>query len=414
LPRVERSRIALLGAWVAAWVAVAALAGSAPQAVASEPPDVDVRAWALVDPADGEVLAARAPHRRAPVASTTKLMTAYVARRALRLDERVTVPAYAGSPAESLLGLSEGERIRVRDLLAGLLLASGNDAAVALAEASSGSISSFVDEMNRAARRLGLADTRFANPIGLDEPGNRSSPADLAALAIELRRDPFLRGLFDAPRMRLLSGARRREVVNRNDLVRSVPWVNGVKTGQTMGAGHVLVGSGTRKGVTLVSVVLGAPDEAVRDAATLRLLRYGFSLYHRISPVGRSERLATTSVRYRDRRLPLLAARAVRVTVREDQEIAIRPIAPDVVEGPIDRGQRIGRAVVTLDGEVVARVPLLAARNVSAPSMVERVDAFLPGGRLVTWMLAVVTLALCIGLGVMLATRSRRRRREAG
>lgn len=397
-------------AWVLACAAIAALAIATPAAVASGPPDVDARAWVLVDAADGEVLGGRDAHRPAPVASATKLMTAYVARRELGLDQRVVAPAYDGSPVESLLGLREGERIRVRDLLAGMLLASGNDAAVALAAASSGSVSGFVAEMNDAARRLGLDDSRYANPIGLDAPGNRSSPADLAALAVELRRDAFLRRLFDTPRMRLLTGAARREVVNRNELVHEVPWVNGVKTGQTLRAGHVLVGSGTRRGVTLVAVVLGAPDLGARDAATLELLRYGFSLYRRVTAVERSAELASTRIRHRDESVPLLAARALRVTARRGQEIDVEPTYPAEVEGPVERRERIGRVLVRVDGDVVARSPLVAARPAARATALQRLDAALPGPPLGLWALA----ALTFGLGGILVIRNRHRRLQRG
>ena len=160
---------------MAAALALASL-GTRPAEARGEPPppDVPARSYLLLDGDDGDILAARGADRQSSIASTTKLMTAYVARRSLRLGETVTAPAYQALAAESLLGLEAGERIRVRDLLYGLLLVSGNDAAVALAEASAGSVPSFVDRMNRAARRLGLDDTSYANPIGLDEPGNLS------------------------------------------------------------------------------------------------------------------------------------------------------------------------------------------------------------------------------------------------
>ena len=393
---------------------VVAICGSAPAApAAADPPRPDARAWILVDAGDGEVLAAHRARRPAAIASTTKLMTAYVARRRLGLDERVVAPGYDGDPVESLLGLRAGERIRVRDLLAGLLLVSGNDAAVALAEASSGSVGDFVAAMNGAAERLGLAGTSYENPIGLDAPDNHSTPYDLARLAIELRRDPFLRDLFDTPRMRLMSGAQRRSLVNRNDLVLEVPWVDGVKTGQTSNAGHVLVASGTRKGVTLVSVVLGADDEDARDEATLALLRYGFSLYHRTSPVTRSERLAAAAIRYRDERLPLLAGGVVRLTLREGQEVDTRVVAPDEVEGPISRRERLGRATVTVDGDVVARVPVVAGRSVAAPTALERIDAAIPGSRPVAWGLAIGLVAVAVA-GILGVRGSRRRGRRGG
>ena len=227
------------------------------------------------------------PATSSAIASTTKLMTAYLALHELPLQERLVAPPYHPLPGESLLGLEADERISVRDLLYGLLLPSGNDAAVALADGVAGSVPAFVEEMNRAASRLGLRDTSYANPIGLDEPGNYSSPRDLAKLTMRLRRQRLFRRIVDTARTTLQTGAHPRTIVNHNELVLKVPWIDGVKTGYTLDAGYVLIGSGTRKGVTLLSVVLGAPSVAARDQDTLSLLRYGFSLYR--APAPRSE-----------------------------------------------------------------------------------------------------------------------------
>jgi serine-type D-Ala-D-Ala carboxypeptidase (penicillin-binding protein 5/6) len=163
--------------------------------------------------------------------------------------------------------------------------------------------------------------------------------------------------------------------------------------------------------VTLVSVVLGAPGEGARDAATLELLRYGFSLYRRQAAVARSERLAEPLIRYRDETLPLLAARALTVTVREGQDVETDVIAPGEVDGPVERGERLGRAVVSVDGEPAGEVALVAARAVPSASLVERLDDAVPGPRPVLWAVAV----MCVGVGfggiVVLVDRRRARRR---
>ncbi len=345
-----------------ALVAPAASADAAPQA----PRELPARAWILVDGGDGEVLAAHRAKSSYSIASTTKLMTAYVARRRLQLDETVVAPPYEALAAESLLGLEAGERIEVRDLLYGLLLVSGNDAADALAQAAAGSEDAFVAEMNDAAAKLGLDDTSYANPIGLDEAGNYSSAEDLAELTIELREDALFRRIFDTPSTTISSGAHPRSLVNRNSLVQTVPYVNGVKTGYTIDAGNVLVGSGSRKGVELISAVLGAPSESERDAATLALLDYGFALYHRRSPVRRRKPEASVAIRDRDASVELVAARDVRVTVREGQEVDTRVRAPTEVDGPITRGQRLGEIVVMIDGEAAGRAPLVASGSAAA------------------------------------------------
>jgi serine-type D-Ala-D-Ala carboxypeptidase (penicillin-binding protein 5/6) len=375
---------------------------------AADPPQLPARAWVLVDADDGSVLAAHRASTSYSIASTTKLMTAYVARRALDLDEQVVAPAYNALPAESLLGLEAGERMRVRDLLYGMLLASGNDAAVALADGAAGSVPAFVSRMNRTAKRLGLDDTSYANPIGLDEAGNYSSAQDLARLAILMRGDRLFRRIFDTPETVLQSGVRPRDVVNRNELLFSLPWVNGVKTGYTIDAGNVLVGSGKREGVELVSAVLGAPSESERDAATVELLDYGFSLYHRRSPVRKGEQLTSAALRWQDDRLPLEATREVRLTVRRGEEVSTRVDAPSEVEGPIDRGEPLGEATVLVDSEPVARVPLAAARSAPAASLLERYDAAVPGSRALGLLIAVAAIALLLAIAVALA-RSRHR-----
>jgi D-alanyl-D-alanine carboxypeptidase (penicillin-binding protein 5/6) len=378
-----------------------------PQALArAQPPQLPARAWALVDAGDGDVLAAHRPAGSYPIASTTKLMTALVARKALRLNETVVAPGYVPtSSAESLLGLEQGERIEVRDLLYGLLLASGNDAAEALAQASAGSEAAFVRRMNRVAARLGLDDTSYANPIGLDDPGNFSSARDLIELTLELRSDAFVRRVFDTPEALLSSGARRRTVINRNNLVRTVPYVTGVKTGYTSGAGNVLVASAERDGVDLVSAVLGAPSESERDAATLELLEYGLSLYHREDVLQRGERLASASVRFQDERLPLAAVSDVRLTLRDGQRVETVVDAPAEIEGPTERGERLGRAIVKVDGERAARVPLAAARSVGAATLLERFDAAIPGPRPLAWAVTIVALALLFVAGLALYDR---------
>ncbi len=408
---MQGARRGLTRPLVAALAACALLLTTAPAAAAAaeRPPRLPARAWVLVDADDGEVLAA---HRQAgsyPVASTTKLMTAFVARERLRLGEVVVAPPYAANPVESLLGLVAGERIEVRDLFYGLLLASGNDAAFALAEAAAGSEAAFVRRMNGAARELGLDDTSYSNPIGLDEAGNFSSARDLVELAIELREDRFFRRVFDSPEATLTSGARPRTVVNRNTLVRTVPYVNGVKTGYTLGAGYVLVGAAQRRGAQLVAAVLGAPSESERDAATLELLDYGLSLYRRETVVRRGEPLAAPALRFQGTELALAAESELRLTVRDGERVATRVEAPDEVEGPIERGERLGTAFVTVAGEPAGEVALVAARSAPEATLLERFDGAVPGPRLAAWAVAVGAIALVLIAALVAFDRGRGR-----
>jgi D-alanyl-D-alanine carboxypeptidase (penicillin-binding protein 5/6) len=310
------------------------------------------------------------------VASTTKLMTAYLALHELPLRRVVRAAPYAAIPGESLLGLSAGQRISVRDLLYGLILRSGNDAAFTLARAVAGSEARFVRQMNLRAAALGLADTHYSNPIGLDEPGNYSSPRDLVALSRRLLQIPAFARLADSRRAVLRSLRPPRTIYTRNTLLLREPWANGVKTGHTLGAGYVLVGSGSRKGVELISAVLGAPSEAERDLDSLELLDYGFSLYRQRRPLRRGQELASPEIRYSGGELPLLAARTLRVGVRRGQRLSVRVRAPEEVEGPLRGGRRLGTAVVYVDGRRAGAVGLLASRPVPEASTLDRVWSF--------------------------------------
>jgi D-alanyl-D-alanine carboxypeptidase (penicillin-binding protein 5/6) len=298
-----------------------------------------------------------------------------------------------------------GEHIEVEDLLYGLLLVSGNDAAETLAESAAGSRTAFVAQMNAAAERLGLDHTSYANPVGLDEAGNYSTATDLTTLAIKLRQDPVFRRIFDTASTTIESGAHPRALTNRNDLVATVPFVNGVKTGYTIDAGNVLVGSGEQKGVELVSAVLGAPSEPDRDAATLSLLDYGFSLYHQRTPVKRADQLASVAIQDRDARVGVAASRSVRLTVRKGQDVETRVQTPPVVKGPVSAGERLGSVTLVVDGDARATVPLVATESAAAASLTERFDADVPGPRIFAWLVAAGLVALVIGAALMLRAR---------
>ena len=328
-------------------------------------------------------------------------MTAYLALEDLPLDRKLTAPAYQALPAESILGLREGERISVRDLLYSLILASANDSAVTIAEGDAGSVPAFVDEMNDAAQELGLTDTSYTNPIGLDDPGNRSSARDLITLAGELMENKLFRRIADSTEATIHTDQRTIEITTRDTLLLTDPSVTGIKTGHTLEAGYVFVGSATREGVNLLSVVLGAPSEAARDADTEVLLDYGFSLYERRTPVRDGEALAHPELAYQDGTLGLEAARTLSVSLRRDQKLATEVDAPDEVVGPIEKGERLGKVTVTVDGSRVGSVPLLASRRAEAATFTEKLRSRFPVA------VAVAVLAFVVILIVVVLVRRR-------
>jgi D-alanyl-D-alanine carboxypeptidase (penicillin-binding protein 5/6) len=394
-------------ALAAAWLTLGAGALSFPLPAVAQgegPPDLDAKSWILLDARDGHRLAAQGPARERAIASTTKLMTTYLALAELSPRQRLTVPPYSAAAAESVAGLQEGERLSVRDLLRAMLLPSANDAAETVALGIAPSEAQFVDRMNEAAGELGLDRTSYANPIGLDDPLNYSTAADLATLSLKLLEDPRFRDIVGRTSATLKSGSVEREVVNTNTLLEADPSVDGVKTGHTLRAGYVLVASAERHGIPLLSVVLGAPSETERDAASEELLDYGYSLYGRRSPFRADEQLADAVVRYEDEPLELIARRGFSIQARSDQQLDVRVDAPKLVEGPIASGAAVGSATVTLDGELVGRVPLVAARAVAEPGLIDKI-----GGTGV----AVAVLGALFVILLLAALALRRRRGKA-
>ncbi len=392
----RRLGVVLLAALMAAMLCLVGV-GSA---TAAEP-QPEARAWALIDARTGTVLDSHAAARRLPIASTTKLMTAYVAMQELPLEKIVRATPYRPIYGESLLGLRTGQRISVRDLLYGLILRSGNDAAHDLALAVAGSLPRFVAQMNRRAAALGLADTHYANPVGLDQPGNFSSARDLATLTQRMLRIPAFAKIADSRSATLRSLRPPRRISTINELLLMAPWVTGVKTGHTFDAAYVLVGSGRRKGVDLISVAIGAPSDEARYSDNLELLEYGFSQYRRRLPVHAGQDLADPMIRYSGGELPLRAGRAVVLGLRRGQRLSVEVRAPDEVEGPIRRGAPLGLATVSVDGRPAASVPLVAGRSIPAASTFDRAREFLGDNPI---PIAIAVFVILIG-GVLLYRR---------
>jgi D-alanyl-D-alanine carboxypeptidase (penicillin-binding protein 5/6) len=362
----------------------------------------------LIDARSGDMLASHAAARRLPIASTTKLMTAYVALHELSPGKIVTAAPYTPIYGESLLGLRAGQRVSVRDLLYGLILRSGNDAAYDLARAAAGSERAFVRQMNLRAAALGLSDTHYANPIGLDQRGNYSSARDLTTLTRRLLRIPLFAKIAAARSAELNSLHPHRRIATINELLRMAPWVNGVKTGHTFDAGYVLVGAGRRKGVELISVAIGAPTDEDRYSDNLKLLDYGLSRYRLRVPVHAGQDLAQPSIRYAGGSLPLEAARTVAVGLRRGQRLSVATGVPAEVEGPVRRGAVLGRATVFVDGMQAAAVPLRASRSLPEASLFDRARSFVDDHKI---LLGAIMFVILIG-GVFLRRRRRRRRDE--
>lgn len=392
---------------LALWALVALLAWAAPDAFAQDdsppPPLASASAAILVDARDGSVILAKSPDARHPVASTTKLMTALLALESAKPGDVFTAPAYNALPIESKIDLRAGERMRVDDLLEGLLLESANDAAVTIAEGVAGSQAAFVEEMNARARELSLGNTSYANPIGLDDPANFSSARDLATLTRRLLAKRRFSRVVDMPSASLESGDRPRVVSNRNTLVANYGFVSGVKTGHTLGAGYVLVGAASgRPGAKVISVVLGEPSEIARETDTLALLRHGLAQFRRVRALDRRRTIASAAVAHFDSKVALRPEKDLFVVARRGQRVTTKTDPPKELEGELRAGAKVGEIEVLRAGRVVKRVALITAAQVPGAGPLRKVA---DGGGLPL----IGLLALLGGLAAFLALRAPKR-----
>lgn len=327
-------------------------------------PRVTARGVVLWDPADNLALFGRNPDEPRRMASTTKIMTVLLALEAGTLGERVTVSPHAvvvgRTSGAADLGLDAGQVLPMRSMLAGLLLRSGNDAAVAVAEHVVGSEAAFVEKMNARARELGLTSTAFLDASGLtDDPGHHTSPLDLARLAaVAMQRPEFASwagaATLDVRGLGMLQ--------NRNELVGTYQGAFGVKTGYTALAGLCLVASATRDGRTLYAVVLDSKNSFADVAA---LLDHGFTAFRRPVPVGAD--VIVTTYRWSGAQVGLLAYEPLARTVPAGSAVAWRAVLHPHSARPVAPGAVLGRAELVVDGQVVRAVDLHAQHAVPTP-----------------------------------------------
>jgi D-alanyl-D-alanine carboxypeptidase (penicillin-binding protein 5/6) len=350
------------------------------------------------------VVYARNAFRKRPMASTAKMMTALVAVENASLGRRFRVVNYPAASAESVAGLQPGERVTNAGLLQALMIASANDAAATLAVGIAGSNSRFVKLMNRRAAAAGLTSTRFANPVGLDAPGAYSTARDLARLGQLVRRNAYLRRIVDRPRATINAGERKITLYNRNTLVGQVPWISGIKTGHTQRAGYLLVGSGERSSVPLVSVVMGTPSEAARNRDTIRLMRYGFPRFRAVIAARKGKVVARVPVALQGTSVAVAPSRTLRVVARRGEKVTVvQRGLPAEVSGPLARGSRVGEIVASRRGRVAGRVSLVTTEPVAAATLWQRFSGT-PAA------LAGAAVLVLVAAATLVASRRRRSR----
>jgi serine-type D-Ala-D-Ala carboxypeptidase (penicillin-binding protein 5/6) len=352
---------------------------SAPCALAQDEPGVGARAWVLTNAGNGEYLAGENASERLPMGSTDKIMVALVTLRMVEegkasLDDEVTVSreatAYA-TPLYSNVGLFAGDSLSVRELLEAALIPSGNDAAYALAQhLGGGDVSDFIDKMNQEAEALGLENTRFENPTGLDARGQYSSARDLATMAQAASKYPFFRETVATDYSTITTQDREIELVSTNELLNTIPSSTGVKTGTTPRAGPSLVASAASKDEAYISVVL---DDVDRFADSARLLNYGFATYDRSNLIVEGEQYARADVPYRrGETVGLVAKDNVEGLVDGDSEVERETRLFEDLPASARPGTKLGENVVEVDGKRVGKTSLVTAKGYEEASLGER------------------------------------------
>lgn len=359
----------------------------APLATAQPPiippaPSVSATSFLLVDAATDKVLAERNSHEPKPPASLTKVMTGFIAAAEIEsgrvaLDDAVLVSVNAWRTPGSRMFIQEGTSVTVRDLLRGIIVQSGNDASVALAEHIAGSEDAFAEMMNQQADMLGMVDSQFRNSTGLPAEGHYSSAWDMAVLTREyIRRFPenyaiyaeksFTYNDIDQP--------------NRNRLLWRDRSVDGVKTGYTEAAGYCLLASAERDGMRLISVVMGTDSDRTRVQESLELLSYGFRFYETKRLYQGGEPLKTAKLWYGEAdAVELGVAEPVVVTLPRGHydEVAVEMTVVELLEAPLQAGDELGELRVSLGGEELHRAPLVALASVAeAGPFAKLVDFF--------------------------------------
>jgi len=358
------------------FAAASALAQNVPPA-AVPPPSIAAKSYLLLDVLSGQLLVTQNADELREPASLTKLMTAYLTFRALREklltpSQMVTVSEKAWRAEGSRMFIEPKKTVSVDELLHGEIVQSGNDAAIALAETVAGSEEGFVERMNQEAARIGMKNTHFVNATGLPASKQASTAADLALLAAALIRDfPEYYPLYSIKEYRYNNITQS----NRNRLLWTDPYVDGVKTGFTDAAGYCLIASAKRGPRRLLSVVLGAGSDAARASESQKLLNYGFQFYDTVQLYQNGQ--AVGSLKVWKGATDTVSAGFVAdqyVTLPKGQapKLKLTMEAVEPLIAPVTKGQRVGVVKVTLDGKPVGDYPLLALTDVPSGSLWSR------------------------------------------
>ena len=345
---------------------------------AAQPPAVAGRSWVVGDLSSGQVLLAEKPDERVEPASLTKLMTAYVVFQALRerkltLEQQVNVSERAWRAPGSRMFIQPRKPVSVEDLVRGMVVQSGNDACIALAEAVAGAEEAFVKLMNREAARIGMKNTKFMNSTGLPDPQHYSTAQDLYLLAGTLIRDfPKEYAQYYSQREFRYNDITQ---ANRNRLLWLDPSVDGVKTGHTEAAGYCLIASSNRSGRRLLSVLLGSSSESTRAQESQKLLNWGFQFFDsvKLHPANQSVKaIEVWKGSGGEVKTGFKSDIVITVPKGEAEKLKAELLTQQPLLAPVTQGQRVGTLRVTYDGKPLGEYPLVALESVATAGLFGR------------------------------------------
>ena len=320
----------------------------------------------VLDAVSGRVLYEKQPNDRSLIASTTKIMTALIVCEQCNVLDRMCIPKEAVGIEGSSMYLREGEVLTLQELLYGLMLSSGNDAAVALAIYCGGTVEGFAERMNDKARVLGLTGTHFENPNGLDSPGHYSTARDLAVLAAYAMENPIFYKTVSAKNVKV----GQRYLTNHNKLLWRVEGADGVKTGFTKAAGRILVSSATREGRRLIAVTINAPDDWNDHAV---FLEEGFSRYAQKRIVTAGQTVGTLAVAGgKNGRVAVLAAEDFDYALAPEERPQLALPGPGFVYAPAVEGAEAGYVYVLIQGKAVGKVPVVYGATIEQTPEAEK------------------------------------------
>jgi D-alanyl-D-alanine carboxypeptidase (penicillin-binding protein 5/6) len=344
-----------------------------------EPPEVGVQAWAIMDGETGRYLAGENPDDELPMGSVTKIMSALVVLdKGIDLDKEVTISedaeSYVGN-TYSNVGLIAGERVTVRDLLVAALVASGTEAVYALAEdVGDGSVEQFVGMMNEEAASMGLEDTNFETPAGLDTSENYSSARELATSAWKALQYPLFAEIVATKDATISTQNRDIEIHNTNQLLNTYPPATGVKTGTTPQAGANLVASAESNDESYIVVVLGAEDSDQRFQSGEALLEYAFQRYERSPLVRQDEVYGEAALPYRPQEtVELAATQDVMGLVDADSDVERNVTTQEELPPSASAGEELGEVEVLVDGQRIGESPLVAQEGYEEASLWQKI-----------------------------------------